>query len=88
MNEPDQTMGFGHGGTHPERDLSPISQELSTRDAHAPDPWLKAAMRDPKIATPYILAVAGIAVAIWATMGSPPKAHPVSITHQFAGPPS
>jgi hypothetical protein len=63
-------------------------RRLSTRDAHAPDPWLKAAMRDPKIATPYILAVAGIAVAIWAKMGSPPKAHPVSITHQFAGPPS
>jgi hypothetical protein len=51
--------------------------------------WLAATdiMGNPKrIAAPYILAALLVAVAIWATMGSP-QANLEPAKHRYAGPP-
>jgi hypothetical protein len=84
----DQPTGLDHAGNHPQRNLPRISQEFRVRHAQAPSRWLKLnIMRDQNI-VPYFCVAIGIAVAISVTMGSPPRAHPVSSAHQLVSPPS
>jgi hypothetical protein len=82
-------MGFDHVGLHPQLNLPRVSEKFAGRYAETSSRWLKLnIMRDQKVAVSYILVAIGMAVAIWATMGSPPRNHPKSTTRQFAGPPS
>jgi hypothetical protein len=82
-------MECDHVGLHPQLNLSHVSKKFAARHAQTSSRWLKLnIMRHQKIAVPYILAAIGMAVAIWATMGAPPRNHPKSTTRQFAGPPS
>jgi hypothetical protein len=86
---PEQAMECDHVGLHPQLNLSLVFEKFAARHAQTSSRWLKLnIMRHQKIAVPYILAAIGIAVAIWATMGAPPRSHPKSTTRQFAGPPS
>jgi hypothetical protein len=78
-------MGIDHADLHSQFDLPRISQKL--RVWHAFRSLIKD-MRDQRKTTPYLLAAIGIAIAVWVTMGSPPKAHPVSGAYQFADSPS
>jgi hypothetical protein len=81
-------MEFDHVDLHPQLNLSLVSEKFSGR--HAQTSYLRPKlniMLNQKIAVPYILAI-GIAVAIWAKMGAPPRNHPKSMPRQFAGPPS
>jgi hypothetical protein len=81
-------MEFDHVDLHPQLNLSRVSEKFAGRYAQTSSRRLKLnIMRNQKIAVPYILAI-GIAVAIWATMGAPPRNHPKSMPRQFAGPPS
>jgi hypothetical protein len=82
-------MEFDHVDLHPQLNLSRVSEKFAGRHAQTSSRRLKLnIMRDQKIVVPYILVAIGMAVAIWATMGSPPRNHPKSTTRQFAGPPS
>jgi hypothetical protein len=89
ISDAKQVMECDHVGLHPQLNLSLVFEKFAGGHAQTSSRRLKLnIMRHQKIVVPYILAAIGIAVAIWATMGAPPRNHPKSTTRQFAGPPS